>query len=501
MATLPSARLYARGFLLSPSPVALFDEVPHYERTVFSDMFLYADTITKTSVASEGDAWCLVVGEAWPLSSGVISPRTESLPRDLLSLQRNGGKDAIADALYDLAGRYAIVIHTEEQGTNVYNDACGTRGVYYNAEARQVASHFDMLDRLAPESSNGEPYGETIKLEKMWDRTANDKVGALIPNFRLILESGEQERFFGLSSNIANDLNPAERIATIERLWKEQLDELVRVSEGRPIAFSMTGGFDSRTSLAMARSHKERFTTFTYTTQSAVDGEPAATGWGRAMQLDYKIVRKLEEFLPRGHEYIARSGAHSRWVTENTDILDRNQTRTHGRWILPGYLALFDDPQTIHLRGNLQEIGRLHMGVYSGSAERRFMQFITFGTKLEPESLEELSTYTTSKYRQHQYDAVSDHYDIGDIWYWEHRHGRWYAEVLNETDTAFETVSLVNVRRILDCYLAFPQEERKSALVQYTLTHRNHPALLFFGINSDTDLYEENVRPRLTREV
>ena len=94
------------------------------------------------------------------------------------------------------------------------------------------------------------------------------------------------------------------------------------------------------------------------------------------------------------------------------------------------------------------------------------------------------------RYDRYEYADASTHYDVGDLWYWEHRHGRWYAQVLNETDTAFDSISPINVRRILDCFLAFPEAERSEAVVQYALIQRQHPVLLFFGINSRENLFQ-----------
>ncbi|MFD2759368.1 hypothetical protein [Gulosibacter faecalis] len=502
MGDLAKARLYARGYLLSPEITHLFDDISYFDHIVVGGQYhLYFDEILEIDVAVSGPDWCLVVGKAWPLSSGKISPDSTSVARQLLDLHVQGWDQAVEEALYDVAGRYMIMLKREHDVLRVYNDACGTRSVYYNSLRREVASHFDILDRLTPETSSGEPYGVPLKLEKLWDKTANENVRSLIPNFRLDLIEGTQTRFFGTDPNMARSLSEEGRFALIERLWKEQLQKLVEVSGDLPIAFSMTGGFDSRTSLAMAREYKDLFTSFTYTTQGAVDGKEADTNWGRAMALDYSTVRKMEEFLPLGHSYIARAQKHATWVAANSGILDRNQTRTHGRWILPGYLELFSDPRTIHLRGNLQEIGRLHMGRSAASPEKRFVQLITYGTNLAKDDLARLVDYTSAGYEKHRYPEVTDNYDIGDIWYWEHRHGRWYSEVLNETDTVFDTVSPINVRRILDCYLAFPEFERKQAYAQYTLTHRNHPSLLFFGINSADDLYEVFVRPTLRGKI
>src|SRR5699024_8664723 len=83
-------------------------------------------------------------------------------------------------------------------------------------------------------------------------------------------------------------------------------------------------------------------------------------------------------------------------------------------------------------------------------------------------------------------------YHIMDINYWEVRMGRWHAEVINNHDILFDTISPYNHRALIDVTLAFPYKKRKSEYVFKEIINRNTPILNFFGDNNIKNIYEQN---------
>lgn len=483
------ARLYARGFFLAPQPVPFMDEIPHYHSAALPGHILYLDELSDVATAVEGEDWVVVVGKAWPLSSGQLAEDVD-VPSSMLGEMRTGGVAAVERALYDVAGRYALLARV---GGKVFawNDAAGTRSVFFNASQQQVASHYDMLERSASEGRRREPFGSAVGVNLMLDLTRHSHVEALIANHRLELSAARQVRFHGSSANPTKRSNLEERLGMIEQLWREQLDRLVML--GHPVVLSMSGGLDSRTMLAMARHHKSRFRSFTYTSETAVEGSPPRNAWERVMVVDHQVTQSLSEFLPERHTVIVRRA--STWPDENKATLSRNSTHVHGRWLLPAYLGLYPDPRTVHYRGNLFEIGRS----YWGSAAPDEAPLTTLSRMLQAHTPKsqvpsaQIDALVRSRGEHLGYTALHADHEVGDMAYWEFRHSRWYSQVLNETDTAFDTVTPINVRRILDIFLSFPVADREKAWVQRELIYRNHSTLLFQGINEPTDLYQQFV--------
>ena len=480
--TLAPARLYARGFALTSSPMRHLDEVPHLVRHDVADRLLYVDEIVDLDQASEGVRHVAVVGTAWPLSTGQIAPNCESVARALVEILAERGLTGVEDALYDLGGRYAVVV-VDGASTTIFHDATGNRSVYYNRDTGTVASHLDMLVRALPGTTGAGP-GKYPSPDAMWDRTPFPDVRALLPNHRLDVAAREVTRYFPLTENRAHDLTGTQRYRLIERLWDEQL--LRMVERGVPLVMSISGGVDSRTLLALAEPWKDRFHSVTYTSQGAVRGAVPTTAWEEVMDMDHHVVGQLRAHLPQQHTLIPREP--SQWVSTNADTLHRNSPFSHGRWILPGYLAVAPGLNGIHYRGNLMELGKLVYGSPrqgEGPAEYLF-RIGQPKTRAAGTSDEDALADAQRQWRSLGYDTLPSTYRMADLRYWEVRLGRWYAELLNETDTVFDSPNPANARRVLDAFLAFPDELRAQAGVHRELMRRNCPDLLAYGINAKT---------------
>ncbi|MGO1182487.1 hypothetical protein ACT3TB_12715 [Micrococcaceae sp. AOP34-BR2-30] len=491
-------RLYARGYLVSTEATQLTEEISHFKYERIAGFYVYRDELVEAQFAQVNDDAVLVLGKAWPLSSGPIGTSRSHVADRLLATAVSSGREAFEDSLYDLGGRYVIIIRLSSQ-VFVYHDATGSRSVFFDASGMRIASHFDMLHRLNSDGAFGQPFGGNFRAEFMWDRTLNSNVFALMPNHRLDLISGAQDRYFMFVPNRAHELTADERIDQIAVLWREQMKHLVEASEDRPIAASISGGLDARTLLALARDVQPRMRSFTYTSGNAIGGETPTSEWAKKMTMDYDIVRKMEEFLPADHRYIQRAKFHG-IEDASLSIIKRNSELDHGRWLLPMYAEIFDDPRVIHYRGNLLEIGRQEFrGRLDQSLDERWESVWDYYAKRGNVDVDVVRRAGQEKMQQFSYSEVHGDYDSTDVFYWENRHGRWYAQILNETDTIFDTFSAVNSRRLLDLFLAFPAEQRRAGTAQRMLIDACWPVLNFFGVNERRTLFDKFVKPDLLR--
>lgn len=491
--------LYARGFCLSATAVPMLDELDHYTSRQLHGHMLYTDEVVETDIAEDGSDWAVIVGKAFPLSTGTLPTDGASLAEPLLRFARDHGLPTVEEALYDLGGRYALLIALRGN-IYVYNDACATRSVYFTDSATIVCSHLDMIARISGVIDATPLYTMNVQPERMWESTKYRGIKSLLANHTVHLPSGLTYRFYPTGPNRATGLSHEERLATVRHLWEEQLDQIID-GPHHGLASSVTGGLDSRTMLALAGERIHRFQTMTYTTANAVQGIAAGSNWGRVLEKDYLIVQLLERFLPEGHRYITRKPG--TWPAAQEAILDRNSAIKHGRWILFGYSELFPDRRAVHYRGNLLEIGRLHMRTPKDtkSAIAR-LEGIVFGANSKYEEDAALLDYTArAGMAKLGYRALPEGYDPTDMWYWELRHSRWYNEVLNETDIVFDTVSPVNCRRILDIFLSYSEMDRNDAFFQQELIYNANPYLMLPGINSLDTLYRQFVSSGIPRPL
>lgn len=497
-------RLFPRGFLLTPTDRTLPPDVISPRVHHLQGYTLHTEDLVEVDIAEKEGAWVAVLGKAWPLSTGAISPDTSSVASDLLKFVTEASWiEQIDEALYDIGGRYAIIIRTDDKLV-AYNDACGNRSVFYSAQTQEIASHFSLIRSGLPDRALERPIGNDHREDLSWENTRSKWIQTLVPNHRLSLPEGVQTRYFPVDANRSSPLSSDERLELISSLWEEQLE--IMVKSNQPKAISITAGLDSRTLLAMAHRSTDKFIGFTYTSTEAVDGAKPSTYWSRSGQIDYQGVEILRPFLPSNFQYLSipadrASDPATEWVEEYKNTLNRNAERSHNRRLLPRYLELFDNPRTIHYRGNLLEIGRLHFRTLEGTRESAFNDLISDLAGAADIDVQDALERAHEGAERLGYFSMPREYDLTDIFYWEQRHGRWFAQVLNETDVAFDTVTPFNVRRIIDLFLAYSMEDRANAFAQKELIYRSSPLLTFAGVNGEPDLYRKFVskgRPQRT---
>ena len=492
-------RLYARGFFLSPTSIAFLDELEHYRCIELTDYCLYADTITEIGVARDGSDWLVTIGKLLPLSTGDITATGDDIADELLHLLQHSGLKAVETALYDIAGRHAIILKTGGK-VYAYHDAGGHRTVYFSSAQRLIASHFDMLHRLTGVQEYFCPVGSKnpkTSPDGLWDITENPYIKALLPNHRLALLDGTQTRFGLQCANPYINVAWQEKIELVHRLWHEQLQQLFELRPKLPLGVSLSGGLDSRTVLAHMRPYIENIRAFTYTAANVKTGAKPTSFWQRTMTTDHNILCQMADHLPQDFHVLVKPSVPSLTESDNK-ILARNAVRNHGRPYVPMYKDLFPDINSIHVRGNFVEMGRLIRGNTALPEQRdRLAAILEEVVRRRRPSLKAYTKFFWAKVEEFQYEALHHDVEYTDVYHWENRSSRWYAEIVNETDTVFDSIVPVNARRIYQILTSPNANVRPGAQFQTDLIHRAWPELLTYGINSEEDLYTTTLRQQL----
>lgn len=395
------------------------------------------------------------------------------------------GQDAFYHALDRLGGRHLILQGTPDFLT-VYNDAAGTRSVYWSESAQVVASHLALLNEVHPHDRRNDAQEQRASLGT-WDDTRFAGIKPLLPNHELQIPQWSTERFFPRASNRYTEWSDDDRREEFRSMWATQIRNLRTHHDD--LVMSITGGADSRTALSLLLESADDIEFFTYT---SAEGDQSR--WGRALAMDKTIVDQLMRVVSLKHQYFRATEQDARVLDELLPVVSRNTPHSHGRWLLPFYYQNFGHRQPIHLRANGFEIGRAHWGVRADNNTFDALKGVYWAeTRTRSTGLpeEERRRRFEAGLVDWQWNGELHDYHLLDLYYWEVRSGRWLAEVFNETDIAFDTLLPINVRALYEISLSYPPVSRHGGHLFSELINDTHPVLNFFGKNDVRNLYEQ----------
>ncbi len=477
----------------------------YYERVEFGKLCIWFDGECQPGISREDDVAIFIYGAAIAVAPPSVDREPTADVQQVAELLRSAlavGERAFLEELDYIAGRHVIIAEVDGSRA-VFHDAHGTRSVFHHADGAAVASHADLLARFTSEIAANEAELKkseswaALPLSFAWDETRYPNIRALLPNHCLDMDTNRVSRYFPREENRYSRWNAEEKVAEIHRLWSNQMSALAEKHER--FIVSLSGGLDSRVVLSALRDFRSKVDAFTYFAYSG------KSKWVETLQLDRDIANEVLELTRVNHVQLVH-GTGGAFSKDELDILDRNSLGQHGRWLVKHYLHEFGDVSGIHLRGNTHETIRVYFGGLKGRDPLGLVRNLMSHQFKRAELSEELKLSFATKL-----EATLDHFgykdslfdfDAADVFYWENRMGRWIAEVFNETDVAFDTISPANMRAIVEIGLSYSLEDRRSGIVFTELINRNWSELNFPGVNTRENLYENNLKQaRKNREL
>jgi len=236
----------------------------------------------------------------------------------------------------------------------------------------------------------------------------------------------------------------------------------------------------------MSRRHLRDIDFFTYTTTEDRDDY-----WSRTVRQDAHIVGRISVDL--GITYTTIDASEKLLIAANDRAtIRRNTLGAHGAWLLPHYRRHFPGGSRVHLRGNLLETGRsvLLRNHPAPTAQSVSALAAKHFARKGGEDAPLLQARFDEGLERFGYDGEFFGVHPVDLFYIEGRMGRWYSELLNETDVAFDSLMPFNTVEMVEAALAWPAEQRIQGVLFHELINKNFPVLNFYGRNEHRNLYE-----------
>ena len=386
-----------------------------------------------------------------------------------------------------LNGRF-VLIFVKDNRVIVSTDAGGLKPVFYSKQTELVSSHEFIIKTI-----NQKHFKLPIEINEEYrrgflDQTSFKKIYKLSPNNEIELNDFKTKRIFPLSNNgeaktedIISEMSP----------YIDEINNWLHHQDNK--RFSLTGGIDSRISLALAKPIIEELKFFTYLKPlNHIQNEKRRDIYSK----DEKIVQDLAENLRIEHEFF----------TINKEKKDRNYYKklrqvvsSNHSYALSKY---FQDniryKNGLHIKSTIQSIAK-------ASFEKELYESNDFNTLVNGSKRWAKKELIRGEDGLSLIDSVSEFmkrtdltlnniydYHILDILFMESRLGNFQSIITQETDNTLEVFNYFNSRKLISLLLQPNLEERQSEQLSSAVINHFWPMLNFFGVNEETNLYMEH---------
>lgn len=461
--------LFAGGYLLNEGsedlrlPDAVLEElIAGWSSVRLGRYLIRYDGTWRCTHATVGEAEIVMLGTAMDLESPSSS---QDAAVEAITAALDVSDAAFLDRFDSLVGAYVVFTRRGDRYW-VLQDTTAMEGLAYDnsGQGTLVASHPALIADIRgyeiselgqlwlPNGANPE-----AKKWKLWAgpwhlpgvTSPYERVRALTPNTRLDLASGQVERFFPREPIGVLDMD-----TIVETVAGHLRDALAWVVAEFPDAasVSLSGGLDSRLTLAASKPYVADLRYFTY----HFPRHPVH-------ESDLRIARTLAERFDLAHSgWPLKPGRDMRATAADWA---RTHRGIHGNGTVEYSYREHFPTGDLHVRSNVLEVVR---GYFIKNPVNRKDKFDV--AKLG--RLFRQGTGRTFVPPYEEYVAVTGftmeakqdmHYT--DLYHWEQRLGRWHSEVVRRSKISHNTFIIWNSRRVLKLMLARPPEDRWKARV------------------------------------
>lgn len=359
--------------------------------------------------------------------------------------------DQFIEATEAYGGRWAMIVSRGDR-TIVFNDAAGTRTIYFHFDHENrawLASQPGLLaDRLGfVESDDSQEFRASPEFQKrteIWwpgDVTPFDEVRALLPNHLLDLNSGEVKRYW--------PVKPLQKISFEEgtRQAAGMLKGILAAAHARyPMVMSLSSGLDSRTVFAACKDFAREMPVFSMKYRHLTDDSD-----------DIRVPREISQKLGLEFQIFDTTQYQSE---EFRQIFNRNVVGLKTDWSNIAECRYANLPaDSIVLKGSISEIMRCRywsVGVYPRKVDLEYiinlMAYVGGRTEFVQNAL---SNWLVDAQPAEKYG-----YKLLDLLSWEIEVGRWYSLGQTLFDIAGEDFTAFNCRRFYNTMLGIDPKYR-----------------------------------------
>jgi len=395
-------------------------------------------------------------------------------------LNKHSEEDSFYAFLDFLNGRY-VLLFSNQNDTNIYTDATSMAPLFYYKN-NLFSSHEIILRELIKGEYDIQLNVSEYSMKNFLDYTDTEEIYSFNPNLFYSGMDHKFYRYFPRKKFKNQTLN--EVLQNTDIYYSHQLNWLK--NSRRNIYLSLTGGFDSKLSLAIVKPIINDIQTFTYMYRFwESENYNELNQYRKIYYKDQVIVNNLVYNFNLNHKffYFEDYEVPSEYLSE----IGKHVSSNHSYKL--SYLTAKEfKSNSVHLKSTLYELAKLP---YNGSADMRtedelMIQSIKrFAPNELQQNYKELNKMYQNYIERNLVDEIIEYgYNLPLMLYWEFRMGNWHSSITQETDFIVDTFIFINCRFLLDQLISLSMEDRKNNKYLTSIIKRNWPALNYFVANS-----------------
>lgn len=463
--------LFRRGYLLTNKKLTDIQGYPFYgnwKELNTGDYWLYVHSAQTVYTYMEDGVQSVLVGHAYNPFDMQCSE--ETICRDLIRANKSGEK-AYFEKVSELTGLHVVFLITEKNVT-ACQDACSLTGCYFGKinDAMYITEHPQLVADLL--DLKMDPMVEKLVKSKCYNIGNRHLPGNLTPyqelkrlganTYLFYKDSFTIHRFYptGDHPEFTTEEQQVEGIKEIGRLIHNGIECCAKKWENG--AISLTGGTDSKTTLSCASGLYDKFSYFSFYSkpQEQVDAK------GAAKLCDQLGLKHTVYPIPESNEEMRDFAFVKKLMQHNTNYIVNLADNEIRKFMFLRELNAYD----VELKSWASEVARVFF-------ERKYQLKM-------PERLHErhgsifqtryfghpgLLRWSDKAYyrflREIGLEKPLYNYEHTDLFYWEIRMGCWGVTVTSSQQVYHRVTMPMNNRKILELFLSFPHEMRKTDAV------------------------------------
>lgn len=489
-------KLYIRGFLLTNSDIddSIYPFYGAWNRSEIANVTLLTHPQQKAYAYSMDDISVAIVGHAF-------NPCTEEpLENNILCvcLQKLKESDsAFWNYFNQLTGVFTFLVFRGDE-VWIIDDASGMQTTFYTAKNGKlfVSSHTNLLGELL--GLEKDPYVERLVKYRFFPLLGNSLPGDLTqfvglkrvtPNYCCVYRDGafSNKRFFAPYQ--MKDKSRQQLVDEAGQILHNTLEMIAKKWE-KP-AISLTGGCDSKTTLACANGLYDKFRYYSYCSSEAekVDCDAAAEIC-KALGAEHKVYTVLETLSESDHQDIVARIL--RWNCG--DLLDCNANDVRKRITLDKI-----DDYDVEVKSWASEIGRAYYSKRfhgrtkfpkepSGRACTTLYKFFLHERRLVLETDKVFEQFIRDYYEPAEENPI----EWFEQFFWEFRVPSWNGLVITGEHWYSDEITIpYNNRVLLTMLLSVPIEDRVADTLYEEIRAARNPIIDETGISVTNLLHTE----------